>query len=159
MDQRNTSVVESTRDNRAEIRIKGAELQRDRGPEDRVVGEIRTFRDLIVWQKSMQLVTDVYRSTQGFPKQELYGLTSQLRRCAISIPSNIAEGFGRQSAGDYARFLSIAAGSLFELETQLEISLNLEYLTRDRFDSLHEQAREVERMLSSLIRKVRPRGG
>ena len=82
------------------------------------MAEIRTYRDLIVWQKSMALVTDVYRVTRVFPKNEQYGLTSQLRRCAVSIPSNIAEGYGRRASNDYLRFLSIANGSLFELQTQ-----------------------------------------
>ena len=87
---------------------------------------VRTFRDLLVWQKSMVLVTDVYRASSEFPTHERYGLSSQIRRCAVSIPSNIAEGFGRHSATDYIRFLTIANGSLYELQTQIEIALNLE---------------------------------
>jgi four helix bundle protein len=88
------------------------------------VGVIKTFRDLIVWQKSMVVVTDVYRITGRFPREEMFGLTSQMRRCAVSIPSNIAEGYGRQATGDYICFLQIALGSLYELQTQLEIAHN-----------------------------------
>ncbi len=118
-------------------------------------GSIKTFRDLIVWQKSMALVTDLYRASQSFPKHELYGLTSQMRRCAVSVPSNIAEGFGRQATGDYVRFLNIANGSLYELQTQLEISLNLVYLDHEQYKQLDALTREIERMLTSLIRKLK----
>ena len=119
------------------------------------MGEIKTYRDLLVWQKSMRLVTAVYRCTGQFPKSEVYGLTPQLQRCAVSIPSNIAEGYGRRSTGDYLRFLQIAMGSVFELQIQLEIACNLEYLMKERFEELYEQSREVERMLSSLITKLK----
>jgi four helix bundle protein len=86
--------------------------------------KIRNYRDLIVWQKSIALVTEVYSITRLFPKEELYGLISQIRRSAVSIPSNIAEGYGRYSTNDYIRFLQIAIGSLYEFQTQLEIGLN-----------------------------------
>lgn len=86
---------------------------------------------------------------------EIYGLTSQLRRCAISIPSNIAEGYGRHSTQDYIRFLQIATGSLYELQTQVEISMNLEYLGQSEAERIYSLSREMERMLSSLIRKIR----
>jgi four helix bundle protein len=115
---------------------------------------MKTFRDLIVWQKSMALVTEIYKLSKGFPKDEAYGLTSQLRRCAISIPSNIAEGYGRNSTNEYLHFLRIATGSLYELQTQIEISMNLNYLKRSNFDELYESSREIERMLSSLIGKL-----
>lgn len=116
--------------------------------------KIRNYRDLIVWQKSMALVTDVYSITRLFPKEELYGLRSQIRRSAVSIPSNIAEGYGRYSTNDYIRFLQIAISSLYEFQTQLEIGFNLEYLSKDIFNKVYEQSREIERMLSSLIKKV-----
>ena len=116
--------------------------------------KIRNYRDLIVWQKSMALVTEVYSITRLFPKEELYGLISQIRRSAVSIPSNIAEGYGRYSTNDYIRFLQIAIGSLYEFQTQLEIGLNLGYLSKDIFEKVYEQSREIERMLSSLIKKV-----
>jgi four helix bundle protein len=117
--------------------------------------EIKTFRDLFVWQKSMNLVTQIYNITKEFPDEEKYGLVSQLRRCAISIPSNIAEGYGRNQTNDYIRFLQISISSLYELQTQLEISFNLEYLEQEPFDKLKESTREIERMLSSLIKNVK----
>ena len=92
---------------------------------------MKTYRDLQVWQKSMTLVTEIYKISKGFPKDEAYGLTSQMRRCAISIPSNMAEGYGRNSTNEYLHFLRIATGSLYELQTQMEISMNLYYLNRD----------------------------
>ena len=112
--------------------------------------KIKTYRDLLVWQKSMSLITEVYRITKSFPQEEIYGLVSQMRRCAISIPSNIAEGYGRKSTSDYIRFLRIAISSLFELQTQLEIGLNLGYLNNSSFDTVYESSREIERILSSL---------
>lgn len=117
-------------------------------------GMVNSYRDLIVWQKSMQLVTQVYRKTKTLPREELYSLVAQIRRSSVSIPSNIAEGYGRNATNDYLRFLQIASGSLYELQTQLEICLNLEYLSKEDFESINEQSREIERMLSSLIKKV-----
>jgi four helix bundle protein len=108
----------------------------------------------MVWQKAMALVTEIYKVTKSFPRREDYGLTSQLRRCAVSIPSNIAEGYGRNSRNEYIRFLQIASGSLYELQTQLEIAANLGYLKKDEFELLYESTREVERMLSVLIRRL-----
>jgi len=118
------------------------------------MGDIKSYRDLIVWQKSMQLVTDIYAATKSFPSEEVYALTSQLRRCAISIPSNIAEGYGRNSTGDYKRFLQIAVGSVFELQTQIEIAANLKYLAGELFRTLFNTAKEIELMLVSLIKKI-----
>ena len=115
---------------------------------------VKTYRDLLVWQKAMQLVTQIYSITKNLPREELYGLTSQIRRSSVSIPSNIAEGYGRNSRNDYLRFLQISIGSLFELQTQLEICLNLKYLPENNHSEIYEQSREVERMLSSLIRKL-----
>jgi len=102
----------------------------------------------------MKLVTDVYLITKSLPKEEIYGLTSQIRKSSVSVPSNIAEGYGRNSTNDYIRFLQIASGSLYELQTQLEVCLNLEYLQKSIFESVYEKSREIERMLSSLIRSV-----
>lgn len=116
---------------------------------------IRNYRDLVVWQKAISFVTDVYQATRQLPAEERYGLCSQIRRSAASIPSNIAEGYGRNSIQDYIRFLQIANGSLFEFQTQLEIIKNLEYITRDHFEDLFNQSREIERMLKSLINKLR----
>lgn len=115
------------------------------------------FRTLLIWQKSMTLVTSIYQTTRQFPKEELFGLTSQLRRCSVSIPSNIAEGSGRESDKDYLRFLTISVGSLFELQTQLEIAKNIEYLTKEQFNKQYEDTRELERMLVSFIKKVKER--
>ena len=103
----------------------------------------------------MGLVTETYTITKTFPSEELYGLTTQLRRSAVSIPSNIAEGYGRNASGDYKRFLQIAAGSLFELQTQIEIAFNLNYLAAVQFQDLFEKAKELDRMLLSLIKKIK----
>ena len=116
---------------------------------------MKTYRDLIVWQKSVHFVTVIYQTTKTFPKDEVFGLISQMRRCSVSIPSNIAEGYGRRSKKDYLRFLQIAMGAVYELQTQIEISRNLEYLTPNRLEEIYELSREIERMLSSLINKVR----
>ncbi len=102
----------------------------------------------------MHLVTDIYHLTKCLPKDEIYGLISQIRRCSVSIPSNIAEGYGRKSTVDYTRFLQIAIASLYELQTQLEICLNLKYIEDKIFNSTFDQSREIERMLSSLIAKL-----
>jgi len=115
---------------------------------------MKSYRDLMVWQKSMQLVTRVYLITKSLPKEELYGLVPQIRKSCVSIPSNIAEGYGRNSTSDYLRFLQIASGSLYELQTQLEICFNLGYLSKQNFEEIYEQSREIERMLGSLIKKV-----
>lgn len=118
---------------------------------------MNTFRDLLIWQKSMNLVTEIYQLTNSFPKEEIYGLSSQIRRCSISIPSNIAEGYGRDGNNDYLRFLNISISSLFEMQTQLEISFNLKYITEYQFNKINGESREIERMLSSFIRKIKGR--
>ncbi len=116
---------------------------------------MKTYRDLVVWQKAMDLVTGVYRVAAQFPKDELYGLSSQIRRSAVSVPSNIAEGYGRKSTNDYVRFLQISMGALYELQTQLTIAQNLAFIPDAAFQAIYESSREIERMLSSLINKVR----
>lgn len=116
-----------------------------------------TFRNLLIWQKSMILVTTIYELTNLFPKHEIYGLTSQIRRSSISIPSNIAEGYGRDGNNDYLRFLNISISSLFEVQTQLEIAFNLKYINDNQFNKINEESREIERMLSAFIRKVKER--
>ncbi|MCE5250938.1 four helix bundle protein [bacterium] len=116
--------------------------------------QIKTFRDLIVWQKSMNLVTDMYKLSKSFPADETYGLMLQIRRCVISIPSNIAEGYGRSTTSENIRFLRIATGSLYELQTQVEIALNLGYMDKSKFDTFYESTRELERLLSSLTKKL-----
>jgi four helix bundle protein len=111
----------------------------------------RYYMDLIGWQKAMDLVTEIYRLTKTLPKEEIFGLTSQLRRAAVSIPSNIAEGQGRISKGEFRVFLGNARGSLSELETQIMIAKNLEYITEIEATSLLEQASEVGRIINGLI--------
>jgi four helix bundle protein len=115
---------------------------------------MNTFREIKVWQKAMNFVTKLYKNTRSIPQEELFGLTSQMRRCAVSIPSNIAEGFGRNSTNEFKRFLQISMGSLFELQTQLEISKNLEFLDETVFNELHQDSREIEVMLSSFINSI-----
>lgn len=115
----------------------------------------KTFRVLLIWQKGMTLVTNSYSESLNFPKEETFGLTSQLRRCAVSIPSNIAEGFGRGSNKEFHRFLLISLGSLFEFQTQIEIAYNLNYLHEIKFKSIYEDTRELERMLSAFISKIK----
>jgi four helix bundle protein len=114
-----------------------------------------TYRDLKAWQKAMQLVTAIYFHTQGFPKEETYGLTSQMRRAAVSVPSNIAEGQGRRLEGDFQHFLRNARGSLLELETQVLIATNLGFLPHRDADKLLASSAEVGRILNGLIASLR----
>ena len=118
--------------------------------------QVKTFRDLIAWQKAMALVKQVYRLTEGLPHTERFGLTAQMRRAAVSIPSNIAEGHGRESRTDYLRFLRIARGSLMELQTQLILveELNLIQIPSEVND-LHM---ETDRVLQGLIRSLKTLG-
>ena len=99
---------------------------------------MKTYSDLLVWQKAMNLVTEIYKVSKLFPAEENYGITSQIRRCGISIPSNIAEGYGRNSKQNFIRFLRIAMGALFELQTQARIAFNLKYINKEDFDLLFE---------------------
>jgi four helix bundle protein len=115
---------------------------------------MQDFRNLLVWQKAHALVMDVYRISGDFPREELFGLTSQMRRCAVSVPSNIAEGCGRGSDADFGRFLVIAMGSSCELEYQLLLARDLGNLETTQHKSIEEKAMEVKRMLASLIQKV-----
>ncbi len=113
---------------------------------------MKNHKDLEVWKKSVAFVTEVYRISKSFPKEEIYGLTSQLRRAAVSIPSNIAEGAARQSNKDFERFLFISLGSISEVETQLIISKNLEYLNENEFEILQNKLIEIRKMLLGLIK-------
>lgn len=114
--------------------------------------KILSYKDLQVWKDSMDFVVDIYRLTQNFPHSELYGLTSQLRRSSVSVPSNIAEGSGRKYTKEYVRFLYISKGSLFEVETQLEISSRLGY-TKNA-DYFSERIKHIRVMLTSLIHSL-----
>jgi len=113
-----------------------------------------TFEDLQAWRLAMELAVAVYKHTQGWPKDERYGLTSQVRRAATSIPSNIAEGKGRASDRDFLKFLDYARGSVYEVQTQIKIACRLEYLSSSEAIALENQAAEVGRVLNGLIRKI-----
>ena len=115
---------------------------------------LRNYKDLHVWQKSYNLSLMIYKITGGFPKEEQYGLISQMRRSAVSIPSNIAEGYGRKTTTEYIRFLYIAYGSLCELETQMLISNDLNFIQTSELKEANDLIRENERMLKSLIRSL-----
>ena len=116
---------------------------------------IKTFRDLKIWQKGMELCKLIYSLTKEFPDDEKFGLISQMRRGSVSIPSNIAEGYGRRSTQDYIRFLQITMGSIYELQTQLELSYEFNYLGENGYHKANDLLLEIERMLSSLIQKIR----
>ncbi len=113
-----------------------------------------SYRDLIVWQKAIAMVTDIYQSTQSFPRQETYGLTSQLRRSAVSVASNIAEGQGRLSKREFHHFLGVARGSLIEMETQVVIGENLGYLSEAEAQRLAGTSGEVSRLLHGLMQSL-----
>ena len=116
--------------------------------------KVRTHRDLDVWKKSIDLVTLIYKYTAEYPKDEVYGLTSQIRRCAVSIPSNIAEGSARTTKKDFSHFLAIALGSVAELETQLIISRNLNYLSEAVLDELISELISIRRMTLGLRKSI-----
>jgi four helix bundle protein len=114
-----------------------------------------TYQDLRVWQSAMELTTAVYHATRKFPADEIYGLSSQLRRASVSVPSNIAEGKGRSSDKELLQFLSRARGSIYEVQTQLEIAESLGYLANGDRRTLGEKADDVARMLNGMIAKLR----
>lgn len=113
------------------------------------------FKDLKVWQKAIELVTEIYGITKAYPKEEIYGLTSQIGKCSVSIPSNIAEGAGRGSKKDFSHFLDIAKGSAFELETQLLISNNLNYLNNEKYQRLVTKFNEIQKMITGLQKSLK----
>ena len=113
-----------------------------------------SYRDLVAWQKAMTLVTNTYHATAKFPRDEQFGLTSQVRRCSVSIPSNIAEGQGRLSEKEFRYFLGQARGSLMELETQFQIAQNLGYLEQSEATLLLQSCAEVGRILNGLIGSI-----
>jgi four helix bundle protein len=112
-----------------------------------------SYRDLIAWQKAKRVALDVYRFTRRFPKDEVYGLSSQMRRAAVSVPSNIAEGKGRYSQKEFVQFLFHARGSLLELQTQISIARDLDYLDSIAFKNLESQTEELGRILNGLINR------
>ena len=115
---------------------------------------LKSFKELKVWQKAYQLCIEVYRITKTFPKEEVYGLTSQVRRAAVSVPSNIAEGYGRRTAGEYIQALYVAYGSNCELETQILLSGDLGFIKGEDLDKLQKGLGDVERLLKALIRSL-----
>ena len=114
-----------------------------------------THRDLLAWREAMTLVEVVYRDTASLPKEEMFGLTAQIRRAAVSVPSNIAEGYGRQATGEYRHHLSIARASLLELETQVLLCHRLSFLDESEVNSLIDEIEEISKMIASLISKIR----
>jgi four helix bundle protein len=121
------------------------------------MGAIQSYRDLEVWRRAMDLVERCYAVSVAFPRSEEFGLRAQLRRSAVSVPSNIAEGHGRSTTGDYCRHVLIAHGSLMELETQIQIAGRLGYLGSSALDELLRRTEELGRMLNALSRKLRER--
>lgn len=115
---------------------------------------VKSYRDLKVWQKAIDLSLAIYKLTEKFPQSEIYGLTSQLRRASVSIASNIAEGYGRGSRGEYKQFLTIARGSNYELQTQLTISRQLGFANATVHDKVEDISEEVSKMLITLVRKL-----
>jgi four helix bundle protein len=115
---------------------------------------LKNYKELKVWQKSYQLCLDVYRITANFPKDEKFGLTSQIRRSVVSVPSNIAEGYGRKTTADYIKSLYIAYGSNCELETQIMLSVDLKYIDSAIVNEIMDEINEVERMLKALIKSL-----
>jgi four helix bundle protein len=115
-----------------------------------IVMKVKSYRELRVWQQSVDLCVKVYKETSVFPKEELYGLTSQIRRAAVSIPSNIAEGQARNTTGEFSQFLGISKGSLAEIDTQLEIARRLNFLSNESFQSFENEIETIGKMLNAL---------
>jgi len=113
----------------------------------------KSFKDLVVWQKSYKLVLEIYKVTNGFPKSEIYGLSQQMRRASVSIPSNIAEGYGRKHKSEYMQFLSISYGSLLELETQYLLAIDLKYVSTSQI--IENLLKEVGSMLYRMLNPTR----
>jgi four helix bundle protein len=120
---------------------------------------VRGYRNLVAWQKALDLADRVYDVTETWPAREMYGLTNQARRAATSIPANIAEGQGRESLGDFGRFLTIAYGSLCELETHLFLAQRRGFIEQETLGHLTDQSDEVARLIRGLLKSVRSRGG
>lgn len=116
---------------------------------------LKNYKELRVWQKAYQLCVEVYRITRNFPKEERYGLTSQIRKAAVSVPSNIAEGYGRKTTREYVQALYVAYGSNCELETQVLLSGDLGYIEADDLEKLQKNLGDIERMLKGLINSLK----
>jgi four helix bundle protein len=115
---------------------------------------MKTHKDLTVWKNAIQFVTDIYKVTATFPRQEIYGITSQIRRASVSIPSNIAEGAARKSVGEYKQFLYISLSSASEVDTQLTISHNLGFITTELEKSLGSELNNISKMIQGLIKSL-----
>lgn len=114
----------------------------------------RPHKKLKVWQKAIELVTEIYKTTEGFPRREDFGLSAQMRRAAVSFPSNIAEGLTRKTDNDKLHFLNMAQASLSEIDTQVEIAMDLGYLSKETYDSTQSRLVEVQMLLSGLLRSI-----
>ena len=134
--------------------IYGERVKQGSGIRDWGSGMIKSYRDLEVWQKAMDLVVICYQMTKKFPKNEIYGLASQLQRAAVSIPANIAEGRQRQHSKEFLQYLSIAYGSLAEVETHVQIAGRLNYINENQIDKMLNKAEEIGRMLNGLRRSI-----
>lgn len=116
--------------------------------------EVKTYKDLIAWQKSIVLVTEIYSLTRTFPADEKFGLTSQLNRAAVSVPSNIAEGWGRETSKNFLQFLRNSRGSIMEIQTQLIIAKNLKFVDEHNYQKLADKSEEVGKILQGLIKSI-----
>lgn len=117
--------------------------------------QVKSYQDLLVWQKAMDYVVTCYKATKYFPKDETYGLIAQLKRSSVSVPSNIAEGYGRNTRGEYIQFLGIVQGSLKESETQMIVAFRLEFINKKQFDYVQTQSKEVGILLRRLIKSLK----
>lgn len=116
---------------------------------------VKSYRDLKIWQEGINLTKEIYLVSANFPSHEVFGLTNQLRRAAVSVPSNIAEGQARQHTGEFVHFLHISLGSLAELDTQIVLAKNLGYITSDKSDQIYECIQNLRRMIFGLIKKLK----
>ncbi len=119
-----------------------------------MVGKIESYRDLLIWQQAMDLVAETYALTKTWPKDEAYGLTSQIRRASVSVPANIAEGYGRESRASYQNFLRIAQGSLKELETLLQVAVRVDIETKERVEPHMRKCESIGKLIRLLVRKL-----
>ncbi|MFP5471745.1 MAG: four helix bundle protein [Bacteroidia bacterium] len=118
------------------------------------MSNVSSYKDLIVWQKAMALTKELYNISSSFPESEKFGLTQQLKRCAISIPSNIAEGWGRNSNGYFVQFLNVSKGSLCEAETQLHLAIELNFIKQDICTNAFDLSIEISKMIKALIKNI-----
>ena len=118
------------------------------------MGNVKTYKDLLIWQKGIEIVKETYLICQEIPKEELYGLQSQLKRSSVSIPSNIAEGWGRNYTKNYIQFLKYSRGSLLELETQMIIAKELNFISTEKFSKIQDLITEESKMLNAFIKSI-----